>query len=268
MIKKKTLACSLVLVAMILATVYSSTQFNNSEESIDPVGAYSVEENKNDDAVLGNEEERYWVPSIRFADEIVPLQEPDVKDKLDTYIKRFSYQKTQSYKMLHKAAEHFPVISPILASYGIPDDFKYMPVVESGLDPQITSHKGAGGYWQFMPATARLYGLKVNGSIDERLDLVKSTHAAAKYLKTLYKEFDDWALVAAAYNVGGGNLRKSIMRQGTNSYYELNLNKETGSYVYKLISVKQVIENPGQHGYTRLVKADMSDSNTHEPTML
>lgn len=266
MIKKKALACSLVLVVMILAKLYSSSQFNNPVVGIDPVEACSGEDNKDNTAHSGNKE-RYWVPSVRFANEVVPVQEPDVKDKLETYIKRFSYQKTQSYKMLRKAGEHFPVISPILASYGIPDDFKYMPVIESGLDPKITSHKGAGGYWQFMPATARLYGLKVNENIDERLDLVKSTHAAAKYLKSLYKEFGDWTLVAAAYNVGGGNLKKSIKRQGTDSYYELNLNKETGSYVYKLISVKEVIENPGEYGYTRLAKID-EQINIREPNMM
>lgn len=265
MIKKKVWACSLVLVVMMLAKLYSSSKFNDSEKRRSPVETLAYEGKKHT-TDLSNKD-RYWVSSIRFADEVVPLQRSDVKDKLKTYIQRFSYQKTQSYKMHRKAEEHFPVIAAILASYGIPDDFKYMPVVESGLDPKITSHKGAGGYWQFIPSTARLYGLQVNENVDERLDLVKSTHAAAKYLKSLHREFGDWTLVAAAYNVGGGSLKRSIRRQGTESYYELNLNKETASYVYKIISVKEVIENPGRYGYTRLAKTEES-INDHQPDMM
>lgn len=267
MIKKKVLACGLVLVVVIFAKLYSSSNLNNSQEGINPVEAHAGKENKKNTTDSANTTLSKVSP-IQFAHEEVPLQKSNVKDKLSSYIKRFSYQKTQSYKMHRKAEEHFPVISSILASYGIPDDFKYMPLVESGLDPKITSHKGAGGYWQFIPSTARLYGLKVTERVDERLDLVKSTHAAAQYLKYLYHEFGDWTLVAAAYNVGGGSLKKSIKRQGTESYYELNLNKETGSYVYKIISVKEVIENPGRYGYTRLAKADEAGRGLGEPDMM
>lgn len=196
---------------------------------------------------LSGEEKK--VNSLSFAEEAVPVERSLVKQKLGKYLTIFSFKKQQSYQMHERADKYLPKIAAVLKSYDIPEDFKYIPLVESGLNPSVKSHKGAGGYWQFMPATARLYGLRVDGKIDERLDFEKSTHAAAKYLKSLYAEFGDWTLVAAAYNVGGGSLKGSIRRQGIDDYYRLRLNAETGSYVYKLVSVKQVIENPNEYGY-------------------
>src|SRR5690606_1606222 len=149
----------------------------------------------------------------------------------------FSHQNLQTHK-LHRIAEQWlPKIEPILRRHGIPEDFKYVPLVESGLKSG-TSHRGASGYWQFMPATARSFGLKVNGKIDERQDIIKSTEAAARYIKALYKIFGNWTLVAAAYNVGEGSLLRSIKSQGVDNYYLLSLNAETTSYVYRLISMK------------------------------
>ncbi|WP_313191337.1 lytic transglycosylase domain-containing protein [Sphingobacterium sp.] len=179
---------------------------------------------------------------LSFAETDIPLEEVTVQKKLDKYLSRFAYLKKPSHHIHKKADQLLPRIAKILKSYGVPEDFKYIAVVESSLNPKTTSHKGAGGYWQFMPATARLYGLKVNGSVDERLDLIKSTHAAAKYLKSLHKEFGDWTLAAAAYNVGGGSLRASLRRQKKDSYYDLKLNSETAAYVYKIISMKAILE--------------------------
>ena len=190
---------------------------------------------------------------ITFAEGTPPLEKNSVKQKLDMYLSRLSYKKHRSYNLHRQADKYLPQIAEILKSYGIPEDFKYIPLVESGLDPKITSHKGAGGYWQFMPATARLYGLKVTETVDERKDFVKSTHAAARYLKSLHNEFGDWTLVAAAYNVGGGSLKSTMRRQKENDYYNLKLNNETGSYVYKLISMKEVIEKPSKYGYDNVL---------------
>lgn len=201
------------------------------------------------DRILHAKSKDEKMSALSFADASVPVERTSVKQKLGKYLTIFSFKKQQSYQMHQKADKYLPKIAQILESYGIPEDFKYIPLVESGLNPKVTSHKGAGGYWQFMPATARLYGLRVDTTVDERRDFEKSTHAAAKYLKSLYDQFGDWTLVAAAYNVGGGSLKGSIRRQGVNDYYRLRLNAETGSYVYKLISVKQVIENPDQYGY-------------------
>lgn len=204
---------------------------------------------KNDRNLNADQSENEKLNILSFAEESVPVERSSVKQKLGKYLTIFSFKKQQSYQMHEKADKYLPKIAEILESYGIPEDFKYIPLVESGLNPKITSHKGAGGYWQFMPATARLYGLRVDAKVDERRNFEKSTHAAARYLKSLYAQFGDWTLVAAAYNVGSGSLRGSIRRQGVDDYYRLRLNAETGSYVYKLISMKQVIENPNQYGY-------------------
>ena len=179
---------------------------------------------------------------MSFANEDIPLEKVNVKSKLNKYLNKFAYLKRSSHQIHRQADKLLPRIAKILRSYGIPEDFKYIAVVESSLNPGTTSHKGAGGYWQFMPATAKLYGLRVNGKVDDRLDLNKSTHAAARYLKYLYGEFGDWTLVAAAYNVGDGSLKSSIRRQNKDNYYDLKLNSETGSYLYKIISMKTILE--------------------------
>lgn len=234
---------------MILSKLYSTPTIEPIENPIrrmmiEHAEKLRFERENSPEKILEN-----YYSSLSFADEDVPEEIGSVKQKLGKYLSRFSYKKQQSYKMHKQADKYLPKIAKILKSYGIPEDFKYIPLVESGLNPKVTSHKGAGGYWQFMPATARLYGLRVDSEVDERLNFEKSTHAAAKYIKSLYKEFGDWTLVAAAYNVGGGSLKGSIRRQKVDNYYRLRLNAETGSYVYKLISVKEVIENPELHGY-------------------
>lgn len=190
-----------------------------------------------------------YYSSLTFANESVPVENIAVKKKLGTYLDKFSFKRLRSHQMHARANKYLPKIEKILKSYDIPSDFKYIPIVESGLDPSVSSHKGAGGYWQFMPATARLYGLRVDGQVDERKDFTKSTHAAARYLRDLYEQFGDWTLVAAAYNVGGGSLKSTMRKQKKNDYYKLILNAETGAYVYKIISVKEVIENPHMYGY-------------------
>lgn len=269
MIKKRVLCCSVVLSVMILSKLYSTPNSTPEEDPIRKALLEQIEKQKKAIALSPEKQKDAYYSSVMFADEQVPLHKPSVERKFERYLTNFSFRKQQSYDLHKKAAKHLPQITAILKSYDIPEDFKYVPLVESDMNPQITSHKGAGGYWQFMPATARLYGLKVNGSVDERRDLVKSTHAAARYLKSLYKEFNDWTLVAAAYNVGGGSLKNTIRRQGTSDYYTLNLNKETGSYVYKLVSMKQVIENPYKHGYKRYAQVeDKYYQHTNERNLL
>src|SRR5690606_1481482 len=178
-----------------------------------------------------------------------PVENQTVKRKLKKYLAMFSFKKHRSYRLHQQAEKHLPTIAEILKSYDIPEDFKYIPLIESGLDPRIRSHRGAGGYWQFMPATARLFGLKVNEAVYERKDLIKSTHAAARYLNRLYATFGDWTLVAAAYNLGEGKLKSTMRRQNESNYYRLALNSETSSYVYKLVSMKEIIEKPTKYGY-------------------
>lgn len=195
------------------------------------------------------EEPAFNLAQLEFADETLPLGDKRINSKMKKILASFAYQNVQTNRLHRKAAEWFPIIEPILAAYGIPNDFKYMPLVESGLQAG-TSPKGAAGYWQFMPGTARMYGLKVNGRVDERKNLKKSTIAACKYIKELYGIFDSWTLVAAAYNVGDVHMKRQISKQNQDNYFKMKLNRETGGYVYKLISMKEILENPIRNGYT------------------
>jgi len=183
-----------------------------------------------------------------FADEALPVNDAMVDKKMKHTLMLHDYKKIQSNLLQQKAQKLFPVIEPILKAYGIPDDFKYMPLVESGLSSG-TSSKGAAGLWQFMPATARRYGLKVNSKVDERLNVRKSTIAACKYIRGLYAEFNSWTLAAAAYNNGEDKLQHQINRQNEDNYFRMHLNRETGVYVYNLIAMKEIISRPVNYGY-------------------
>lgn len=187
---------------------------------------------------------------LNFAKETLPLGDKRVERKMKKILAAHSYDNLQTHRLHRRAAEWFPIIEPILATYGIPNDFKYLALVESGMQGGI-SPKGAAGVWQFMPGTARMYGLKVHGGTDERYNLRKSTIAACKYIKEMYKGLESWTLVAAAYNVGDGRLRKQINNQNQDNYYKMKLNRETGGYVYKVISMKQIMEHPTRYGYDK-----------------
>ncbi|MDB4920971.1 lytic transglycosylase domain-containing protein [Mucilaginibacter sp.] len=188
------------------------------------------------------------VNDYTFANEAIPLRDANVTRKLKHSLQKHSFKCVQSNVLQHKAEKLFPIIEPILKAYGIPDDFKYIPLVESGLC-EGTSIKGARGLWQFMPGTARTYGLKVGHGVDDRLNVRKSTIAACKYIKELYVEFNSWTLAAAAYNNGSIKLAKVINKQNEDNYFRMHLNRETGAYVYNLIAMKAIITQPKKYGY-------------------
>jgi membrane-bound lytic murein transglycosylase MltF len=183
-----------------------------------------------------------------FANEAIPLRNTSVSKKLKRSLWKHSFSCIQSNILHNKAEQLFPIIEPILKAYGIPNDFKYIPLVETGLC-EGTSPKGARGIWQFMPGTARTYGLKVGHGVDERLNVRKSTLAACRYIKELYAEFNSWTLAAAAYNNGSIKLEKVINKQNEDNYFRMHLNKETGIYVYNLIAMKAIITQPEKYGY-------------------
>jgi len=192
-----------------------------------------------------------------FANEAIPLKDAGVTRKLMLSLRKHSFKCVQSNILQSKAEKLFPVIEPILKAYGIPDDFKYVPLVEAGFC-ENTSPKGARGMWQFMPGTARTYGLKVGHGVDERMNLAKSTKAACKYIKELYNQFNSWTLAAAAYNNGEIKLQKVINRQNEDNYFRMRLNRETGVYVYNLIAMKAIITQPKKYGYKYLAVKDYS----------
>ncbi|WP_214226873.1 lytic transglycosylase domain-containing protein [Pedobacter sp. B4-66] len=244
MIKKHIITCTVIISLLVMAKVFAYNM---------PQAAKNLSKEEKttakDTTVTSIEKPLSLMARLSFADETLPLGDVNVERKMKKVLANFSFSNLQTNRLHRKAAEWFPVIEPILAAYGIPDDFKYMPLVESGLKSGV-SPKGAAGFWQFMPATARTYGLKVNSKVDERKNLRKSTIAAAKYIKELYGIFDSWTLVAAAYNVGDGHMRRQIDKQNQDNYFKMKLNHETGGYVYKLISMKEIVEDPVRHGYT------------------
>jgi membrane-bound lytic murein transglycosylase D len=183
-----------------------------------------------------------------FADEAIPVNDALINRKMRHSLVKNNYKHVQSNVLQEKALKLFPVIEPILKFYGIPDDFKYIPLVESGLDAGVSA-RGAAGLWQFMPGTARTYGLKVGHGRDDRKNVRKSTIAACKYIKELYVEFNSWTLAAAAYNIGSIKLEKAINKQSEDNYFRMHFNSETGTYVYKLIAMKAIIERPVKYGY-------------------
>lgn len=186
--------------------------------------------------------------SIDFAGENAPLDIFYIREKLDEELLRNTYFHSSTIGLMKRSNRWFPVIEPILAEYNIPDDFKYLSLVESGFI-NVTSPKGAKGFWQFMEKTGREYELEVNDAIDERYNVEKSTVAACKYLLNSYDEFKNWTLVAAAYNAGKRRIHETIEKQGIDDYYEMYLNDETSQYIFRILAVKEIIEKPTQYGF-------------------
>ncbi len=182
-----------------------------------------------------------------FAGEPVPMNE-DTKERIDRELSVNAYWQSATLLNIKMSYKYFPIIERILAENSIPDDFKYLAVAESGLR-NLRSSAGAKGYWQFMVPAAKEMGLEVTDEVDERQNLEKSTQAACKYIKQLYNRFGNWTNAAAAYNVGQGSLNKSLNEQKESSYYDLNLNEETSRYLFRIIAIKEIINNHEDFGF-------------------
>ncbi len=187
--------------------------------------------------------------SLTFAGERVPIDRNDVKESLDRELLINTYWQSQTLLFIKRANRFFPIIEPILKEQGVPEDFKYLAVIESGLMPRSVSPAGAAGIWQFMRTTAREYGLEVNREVDERYNIEKATAAACKYFKKAYKHYGNWTLAAASYNAGKTGISKQLTRQKTDNYYDLLLGEETGRYVYRIIAVKEILSSPDKYGF-------------------
>ncbi|MEQ8909211.1 MAG: lytic transglycosylase domain-containing protein [Vicingaceae bacterium] len=192
---------------------------------------------------------------INFAGEQVPTQEPEVYERLDREIHSNTYFHSNTILYFKKANRWFPVIEPILAEHNIPDDFKYLALIESGLQ-NVVSPAGATGFWQFLEDTGREYGLEIKGQVDERYHVEKSTEAACKYLQEAYEKYGSWSLAAASYNTGMRRISSELERQKTDNYYDLLLNSETGRYVFRILAVKEIMNNPEAYGF-KISKKDL-----------
>ena len=185
--------------------------------------------------------------SPTFAGELVPIN-IDTRERLDRELSVNSYWQSSTLLNIKMANKYFPIIERILAEQGVPDDFKYLAVAESNLR-NVSSAAAARGIWQFRKLAAKEWGLEVNSEVDERYHIEKATVAACKYLKRLNKRFGSWANAAAAYNVGPTNFSRLLREQGESSFYDLNLNGETSRYVFRLMAIKEIMNNPTAFGY-------------------
>lgn len=186
--------------------------------------------------------------TMYFAGERVPLEIYYVYEGLDREVMVNMYWQSNMLLWIKRANRHFPIIEPILKANGVPDDFKYLCVIESGL-LNVTSPAKASGYWQFLASTGKSYGLEINDEIDMRNHIELSTEAACKFLKELRSSLGSWTNAAAAYNCGAGGLRSRLNAQGVQSYYDVRLNTETSRYIFRILAAKLIMQHPQEYGF-------------------
>ncbi|MEH6679378.1 MAG: lytic transglycosylase domain-containing protein [Sediminicola sp.] len=192
---------------------------------------------------------------LNFAGEAVPASDPEVMERIDREFLVNTYWQSNALLLMKRAHKYFPIIEPILAKNGIPDDFKYLALAESGLQ-NLVSPAGATGFWQLMKGTAKDYGLEVNENVDERYHIEKATEVACRYLKKSKESFGSWTLAAASYNAGPAGIRKYMGIQQVDGYYDLLLGEETGRYVFRILAIKEILSNPEKYGF-EISKEDM-----------
>jgi len=233
---------SLIAVFVVLLSIFSSLSFSSEEHS------ESI-------SILKNLKEKYTIfaipkptSNIYFANERVPLENSDIWERYDKELLKNTYWQSNTLLLFKRAAKYFPIIEPILKKNNIPNDFKYLALIESGLE-NVSSPAGAEGFWQIMKTTAKEFNLEVNSEVDERYHIEKSTQVACDFLNSAKKKFGSWTLAAAAYNMGKSGLLKQMNRQKSYSYYDLLLNNETSRYVFRILAIKEIIENPKKYGF-------------------
>lgn len=234
----------LSIIAIVLSTLTLSVQifiFATGKTNDDEIYTQAL---KNDYRIYSP----VLLDTIKFAGELVPMDVYYVREALDREILSNMYWHTNTILNMKRAYRHFPVIEPILKKHGVPSDLKYLAVIESGL-LNVTSPAKAQGYWQFIKATGKKYGLEITDEVDMRNSLEASTEAACKFLKALYAQFGSWTLAAAAYNCGENGLQRQINLQSVNNYYDLRLNSETARYVYRIVAVKLIMQDPQSYGF-------------------
>ncbi len=184
-----------------------------------------------------------------FANQTISLERYDMRERFDREQIIIAYNHSLSFMIIKRANRYFPIIEPILKENGIPDDFKYLAVIESNLEPRAISPAQAAGLWQLLPKTAQQFGLEVNDEVDERYHIEKSTIAACKYFKSAFNKYKNWTTVAASYNAGMGRISNEKENQQVADSFDMWLNSETSRYVFRILAMKQFLENPKAFGY-------------------
>jgi len=195
---------------------------------------------------------------LEFACEEVPVSTFDVRERLDRELLVNTYWQSSTVQLFKLAARYFPQIEAILKEHGVPEDFKFMALAESGLR-NVISPNNAAGFWQILPNSGKELGLEVNSMVDERYHIELSTAAACRYLKKAHDDFGSWTLAAASYNMGRHRLKKVMREQQVDSYYDLYLNDETSRYVFRIIAMKLIFQNPAVYGFY------IEDKHLYEP---
>lgn len=185
---------------------------------------------------------------LDFAGEKMPLEDPDVYERMDRELLVNTYWQSNGLLMFKRAHKFFPIIEPILKEEGVPEDFKYLALIESGLE-NVTSPAGAKGFWQIMKAYGRENGLEINENIDERNNLEKATRAACAYFKKAKNRFGSWTLAAGSYHNGQFGISKELERQKAESYYDLLLGPNGRRYVFRIVALKEIVNNPKKYGF-------------------
>ncbi len=187
--------------------------------------------------------------AVEFCGENAPLEVQEIKERLEKELLLSLWHRSQVILYLKRSRRYLPYIEEMLRNNGMPDDLKYVAIAESALRPHVHSRKGAVGFWQFMKYTGQKYGLTIDGRIDERRNIFASTQAAIKYFQDLHDTFGSWTLAAAAYNMGEEGLMSEILEQGNNDYYQLYLPLETQRYLFRIIAIKMILQDPGKYGF-------------------
>lgn len=210
--------------------------------------------------------------NLNLADERVPLDIPDVRERMDRELLVNTYWQSNGLLLFKRANKYFPILEPLLKKYGLPDDFKFLALAESGFIDE-TSTAGAAGIWHFMKKTGKEFGLEINKNVDERYNIELSTKVAAEYLKKSHERFGSWTLAAAAYNAGNYGIAKRLETQQVNNYYDALLPDETERYVFRILALKEILNNPEKYGFvfdakdlytlpeTKTIKVDTAITN-------
>lgn len=185
---------------------------------------------------------------LNFAGETVPQDDPEVMERVDREFLVNTYWQSNALLLMKRANKYFPIIEPILLKNGVPEDFKYLAVAESGLQ-NVVSPAGARGFWQIMQPTGKEYGLEINDNVDERYHLEKATQVACDYLNKYKEKYGSWTLAAAAYNAGTGSIDRFMDIQQAQGYYDLLLGEETGRYVFRIMAIKEILMDPEKYGF-------------------
>lgn len=244
--EKKMFAFATMMSGFLALVIFSS--FNTPDPDHVPVPAGMTDSSIAINAVPQHVTSLDLNKTFSFAGEPMPAQNFDATERLDRELVVNTYLQSLTLLNIKTANRYFPIIEPILKKNGIPDDFKYLSVAESNLR-MATSPAGAKGLWQFMETSGEAYGLEINGEVDERYHVEKSTEAACRFLLHLKQKFGNWTLAAAAYNMGETGLARRLAEQRADNYYDLNLNEETSRYVFRIIAIKEILRNPETFGF-------------------